>query len=338
MKLGGTYISKNSPVLAAQVSVSMVMASMYRGLLQIFPGFLDFTSHKSSQSPVPPLSSLLNHSVQQAAGSNNSQMERWLQDTSWNLEEVIRGWPFSGGAVGGVAAEANTVIATLSFCLVIVLADEADAHVVSETWREAFEPAALSNLSCISDHQHGVTRLAESPELIACVRRGSAYKGHPGRSSLQGWKKKKKKSTVSPVQPLMVLFLLAQSIMCSWEMISVYGKAAPVTSLICTQGENQARRRNSQLLPFGFTIPWSGSSSCAGKRKERDYQRLIKSFSIGDANLPETKPARRMRLSGRRKRKQWPESRERERNATVDIPAGSWWQRRRNSHTCGDNG
>lgn len=104
---------------------------------------------------------------------------------------MIRGWPFSGGAVGGVAAEANTVIARLSFCLVTVPADEAEAHVVSETWGEAFEPAALSNLSCKSDHQHGVTRLAESPELIACVRRGSAYKGHPGGSSRKVEKKKK---------------------------------------------------------------------------------------------------------------------------------------------------
>lgn len=94
MKLGGTYTSKTSPVLAAEVSVSMVTASMYRGLSQIFPGFPDLRSLKSSQSPVPLLSSWLNHWVQQAVGSNNSQMERWLQETSLNLEEEIRRWSY----------------------------------------------------------------------------------------------------------------------------------------------------------------------------------------------------------------------------------------------------
>lgn len=73
MKLGGTYTLKISPVLAAEVSVSMVTASMNRGVLQIFPGFSGSRSIKSSQSPVPLLSSLLNHSVQHTAGSKTSQ-------------------------------------------------------------------------------------------------------------------------------------------------------------------------------------------------------------------------------------------------------------------------
>lgn len=37
MELGGTYTSKISPVLVAEVSVSMATASMYRELWQIFP-------------------------------------------------------------------------------------------------------------------------------------------------------------------------------------------------------------------------------------------------------------------------------------------------------------
>lgn len=73
-------------------------------------------------------------------------------------------------AVGGVAAEANAVIATASLRLVSVLADEANAHVISETWAEAFEPAALSNLSCKSDPRHGATcpnDLCEPVDLVS---------------------------------------------------------------------------------------------------------------------------------------------------------------------------
>lgn len=87
-------------------------------------------------------------------------------------------------------------------------------------------------------------------------------------------------------------------------MISGYGKAGPGTSFFHTKVENQARTGQTgeifQRLPFGFTILKSGPPSCAGIRKEKnkgDSLRLIKMFSISDANLPETKPARRMRLS-----------------------------------------
>lgn len=98
-----------------------------------------------------------------------------------------------------------------------------------------------------------------------------------------------KKRTVSPVEPLMALFLLAQSIICSWEMISVYSNAAPVTSLIRTQGENQARRRqtyeNIQLLPLDSQSHGRDPHHVLVKGKKKgDYQSLIKMFSIRDGN------------------------------------------------------
>lgn len=85
--------------------------------------------------------------------------------------------------------------------------------------------------------------------------------------------KKKKKNRVIPAEPLMVLCLHNQY--SAAEKWSMYSKAAPVPSLIRTQGENQARRRqtyeNIQLLPFGFTISRSGSISCPGRSKEKRW-------------------------------------------------------------------